>query len=225
MGQVQASLTRLDRTCRRAGRTQLSGPSVAACEPSQAGWEHTRPHSLDLERDHPHGPGAVSRWAGRRAARDRRPARRGASILQGRPENGERRANGKAGDAASMARLLGARSGAARSSAMQRAAPGRIIGIGRNYGEHAREVGGPRQEAPRVFFKAGGSTSCRRTRPVTRRGGFRARRCRPEPSARRTQLQVRQGTLRGRHDRHHVRPGLPARSASTSASISASTSA
>ena len=31
--------------------------------------------------------------------------------------------------------------------------PGKIIGVGRNYGEHAREVGGPKQEAPRIFFK------------------------------------------------------------------------
>jgi 2-keto-4-pentenoate hydratase/2-oxohepta-3-ene-1,7-dioic acid hydratase in catechol pathway len=31
--------------------------------------------------------------------------------------------------------------------------PGKIVGVGRNYGEHAREVGGPKQEAPRIFFK------------------------------------------------------------------------
>ena len=37
--------------------------------------------------------------------------------------------------------------------------PGKIIGIGRNYGEHAREVGGPRQEAPRVFLKPASSVA------------------------------------------------------------------
>jgi 2-keto-4-pentenoate hydratase/2-oxohepta-3-ene-1,7-dioic acid hydratase in catechol pathway len=31
--------------------------------------------------------------------------------------------------------------------------PGKILGIGRNYAEHAREVGGPTQEVPRVFMK------------------------------------------------------------------------
>ncbi len=37
--------------------------------------------------------------------------------------------------------------------------PGKIIGIGRNYGEHAREVGGPKQEAPRVFLKPASSVA------------------------------------------------------------------
>ena len=37
--------------------------------------------------------------------------------------------------------------------------PGKIIGVGRNYGEHAREVGGPKQEAPRVFFKPASSVA------------------------------------------------------------------
>ncbi len=37
--------------------------------------------------------------------------------------------------------------------------PGKVIGIGRNYGEHAREVGGPEQEAPRVFFKPASSVA------------------------------------------------------------------
>ncbi|MCW8087105.1 fumarylacetoacetate hydrolase family protein [Sabulicella glaciei] len=31
--------------------------------------------------------------------------------------------------------------------------PGKILGIGRNYGAHAKEVGGPVQEIPRIFFK------------------------------------------------------------------------
>lgn len=31
--------------------------------------------------------------------------------------------------------------------------PGKILGVGRNYGEHAREVGGPKQEMPRIFIK------------------------------------------------------------------------
>lgn len=31
--------------------------------------------------------------------------------------------------------------------------PGKILGVGRNYGEHAKEVGGPRQEIPRIFLK------------------------------------------------------------------------
>jgi 2-keto-4-pentenoate hydratase/2-oxohepta-3-ene-1,7-dioic acid hydratase in catechol pathway len=31
--------------------------------------------------------------------------------------------------------------------------PGKIIGIGRNYAEHAKEAGGPKQEAPRIFLK------------------------------------------------------------------------
>ena len=31
--------------------------------------------------------------------------------------------------------------------------PGKILGVGRNYGAHAREVGGPAQEMPRIFLK------------------------------------------------------------------------
>lgn len=31
--------------------------------------------------------------------------------------------------------------------------PGKILGVGRNYGAHAKEVGGPVQETPRVFMK------------------------------------------------------------------------
>lgn len=31
--------------------------------------------------------------------------------------------------------------------------PGKILGVGRNYGDHAKEVGGPRQEIPRIFLK------------------------------------------------------------------------
>jgi len=31
--------------------------------------------------------------------------------------------------------------------------PGKILGVGRNYGDHAAEVGGPRQEVPRIFMK------------------------------------------------------------------------
>ncbi len=31
--------------------------------------------------------------------------------------------------------------------------PGKIIGVGRNYGDHAKEVGGPKLEAPRLFLK------------------------------------------------------------------------
>ncbi len=31
--------------------------------------------------------------------------------------------------------------------------PGKILGVGRNYGAHAAEVGGPRMEAPRIFLK------------------------------------------------------------------------
>jgi 2-keto-4-pentenoate hydratase/2-oxohepta-3-ene-1,7-dioic acid hydratase in catechol pathway len=31
--------------------------------------------------------------------------------------------------------------------------PGKILGVGRNYGDHAKEVGGPKQEAPRIFLK------------------------------------------------------------------------
>ena len=31
--------------------------------------------------------------------------------------------------------------------------PGKILGVGRNYGDHAKEVGGPKLEAPRIFLK------------------------------------------------------------------------
>lgn len=31
--------------------------------------------------------------------------------------------------------------------------PGKVIGVGRNYGDHAKEVGGPKLEAPRIFLK------------------------------------------------------------------------
>ena len=31
--------------------------------------------------------------------------------------------------------------------------PGKIIGVGRNYGAHASEVGGPKLEAPKLFLK------------------------------------------------------------------------
>jgi 2-keto-4-pentenoate hydratase/2-oxohepta-3-ene-1,7-dioic acid hydratase in catechol pathway len=31
--------------------------------------------------------------------------------------------------------------------------PGKILGVGRNYGDHAKEVGGPVQEIPRIFLK------------------------------------------------------------------------
>lgn len=31
--------------------------------------------------------------------------------------------------------------------------PGKILGVGRNYAEHAKEVGGPAQAAPRIFLK------------------------------------------------------------------------
>ena len=37
--------------------------------------------------------------------------------------------------------------------------PGKIVGVGRNYGEHAREVGGPKQDAPRVFLKPASSVA------------------------------------------------------------------
>jgi 2-keto-4-pentenoate hydratase/2-oxohepta-3-ene-1,7-dioic acid hydratase in catechol pathway len=35
--------------------------------------------------------------------------------------------------------------------------PGKILGVGRNYGDHAREVGGPRLEMPRIFMKPASS--------------------------------------------------------------------
>ena len=37
--------------------------------------------------------------------------------------------------------------------------PGKIVGVGRNYGEHAREVGGPKQDAPRLFLKPASSVA------------------------------------------------------------------
>ena len=37
--------------------------------------------------------------------------------------------------------------------------PGKIVGVGRNYGEHAKEVGGPKQEAPRIFLKPASSVA------------------------------------------------------------------
>lgn len=37
--------------------------------------------------------------------------------------------------------------------------PGKIIGVGRNYGAHAAEVGGPKLEAPKLFLKPT-STTC-----------------------------------------------------------------
>lgn len=35
--------------------------------------------------------------------------------------------------------------------------PGKILGIGRNYGDHAKEVGGPKLELPRIFMKPASS--------------------------------------------------------------------
>ena len=35
--------------------------------------------------------------------------------------------------------------------------PGKILGVGRNYWAHAREVGGPKQEIPRIFIKPASS--------------------------------------------------------------------
>jgi 2-keto-4-pentenoate hydratase/2-oxohepta-3-ene-1,7-dioic acid hydratase in catechol pathway len=35
--------------------------------------------------------------------------------------------------------------------------PGKILGVGRNYGAHAAEVGGPKMEAPRIFLKPSSS--------------------------------------------------------------------
>lgn len=35
--------------------------------------------------------------------------------------------------------------------------PGKILGVGRNYGDHAKEVGGPKLEAPRIFLKPASS--------------------------------------------------------------------
>lgn len=35
--------------------------------------------------------------------------------------------------------------------------PGKILGVGRNYGDHAKEVGGPKLAAPRIFLKPSSS--------------------------------------------------------------------
>jgi 2-keto-4-pentenoate hydratase/2-oxohepta-3-ene-1,7-dioic acid hydratase in catechol pathway len=35
--------------------------------------------------------------------------------------------------------------------------PGKILGVGRNYGDHAKEVGGPKLEMPRIFMKPASS--------------------------------------------------------------------
>jgi len=37
--------------------------------------------------------------------------------------------------------------------------PGKILGVGRNYADHAKEVGGPRLAAPRIFLKPTSSVS------------------------------------------------------------------
>jgi len=37
--------------------------------------------------------------------------------------------------------------------------PGKILGVGRNYGDHAKEVGGPVQEKPRIFLKPSSSVA------------------------------------------------------------------
>jgi 2-keto-4-pentenoate hydratase/2-oxohepta-3-ene-1,7-dioic acid hydratase in catechol pathway len=37
--------------------------------------------------------------------------------------------------------------------------PGKILGVGRNYGDHAKEVGGPRLEMPRIFLKPASSVT------------------------------------------------------------------
>ncbi len=37
--------------------------------------------------------------------------------------------------------------------------PGKILGVGRNYGQHAKEVGGPKQEMPRIFLKPASSVA------------------------------------------------------------------
>ena len=35
--------------------------------------------------------------------------------------------------------------------------PGKVLGVGRNYGDHAKEVGGPKLTAPRIFLKPSSS--------------------------------------------------------------------
>ncbi len=37
--------------------------------------------------------------------------------------------------------------------------PGKILGVGRNYGAHAKEAGGPRLSAPRIFLKPASSVT------------------------------------------------------------------
>jgi 2-keto-4-pentenoate hydratase/2-oxohepta-3-ene-1,7-dioic acid hydratase in catechol pathway len=37
--------------------------------------------------------------------------------------------------------------------------PGKILGVGRNYADHAKEVGGPKLAAPRIFLKPASSVS------------------------------------------------------------------
>jgi len=51
--------------------------------------------------------------------------------------------------------------------------PGKILGVGRNYGDHAKEVGGPRLGMPRIFLKpassvAGPGAAVRIPRAVTK---------------------------------------------------------
>lgn len=51
--------------------------------------------------------------------------------------------------------------------------PGKILGIGRNYADHAKEVGGPKQDRPRIFLKpasavAGPGCAVRIPRAVTK---------------------------------------------------------
>ena len=51
--------------------------------------------------------------------------------------------------------------------------PGKILGVGRNYDDHAKEVGGPRLEMPRIFLKpassvAGPGAAVRIPRAVTK---------------------------------------------------------
>ncbi len=66
----------------------------------------------------------------------------------------------QAGEAALVecARLvaLAARPGAARlgpATLLAPFLPGKILGVGRNYADHAKEVGGPKLTAPRIFLK------------------------------------------------------------------------
>jgi len=41
--------------------------------------------------------------------------------------------------------------------------PGKILGVGRNYGDHAKEVGGPKLEMPRIFIKPTSSVTDRKS--------------------------------------------------------------